>query len=261
MYATELIFNINNQHEPERTESIVQWYLASLYKNGQILGGGYPVISKGKNILSYILIPDFDSLDAKYSNKYVSEDYNKLINLNIKITQNIIGKEIDSSDICNCNNCKNYILCTNFLTIESPLHCGNCFGIIPLYKIPKTYDDGYSDIKRWESDYRSCDELQINCSIGEKFGMKQLSTINSNLSIEGMNVCKNIMNLTGKNVYYYLDHYVNNPIMKKEINRKCPLCGGDWILKKRLFGRFDFKCDKCLLLSNIQDKLIGTYCT
>ena len=247
----ELIFDINNQSDTQHIASIIMDYLSSLYKNGQILGKEYPIALKDKMIFSYILVPDSHSLDTQYSNKYVSENYRKLSSLNITLTQRIIGKEINSSNICDCDDCKNYILYTDYLTLESPLHCGNCFGIIPLYKIPKTYDDEYYDIKCWESNYQSCDNLQMNCSVGAQFGIGQLSKINSNLNIEGLNICKNIINLTGKNVYYYLYHYTNKPSIKNQLDRKCPSCGGDWILDEKLFGIFDFKCDKCLLLSNI----------
>jgi predicted nucleic acid-binding Zn ribbon protein len=188
------------------------------------------------------------------------------------------------------------------LTIESPLRCGNCFGIVPLYKIPKTYDDDeYYDIKCWEINYRARDSLQMNCRVGERFGMRQLSEYSSKLNKYGMDICKKIKKLTGKDVYYYLynraiqkpqflnsfgnsfniktaesaailrqirqtcerterlsnkSNYKYSPARSKELNRKCPSCGGEWILENRLFNRFNFKCDKCLLVSNISASLL-----
>jgi len=39
--------------------------------------------------------------------------------------------------------------------------------------------------------------------------------------------------------------------LSAEMRRKCPGCRGPWLLKKPLHGKFDFRCDKCHLLSNI----------
>lgn len=251
MYTFELLFCLNNSHDAEQIGGTINNYLHSLRMNGQILGKEY-ILALDKNIIrSYVLVPARDSLNHKYSNKYVKEYYKELSSQGIKIEFKRIGKELDSADLCKCNTVDSYILYTYYTSLESPLRCGNCFGIIPLYKIPKTYDDEYYDIKCWETNYQSCDTLQMNCRVGEKFGMRQLSDINSSLNKDGIDICKRIMDLTQKDTYYFLYHYVMYPKKDKELNRKCPLCGGEWILENELFDKFNFKCDKCLLLSNM----------
>ncbi|MCL1910946.1 MAG: Zn-ribbon-containing protein [Leptospirales bacterium] len=251
MFTFELSFIFRNPKEINKIIDKIELYLGSLRKNGQILGKEHPLIHKNNSLISYVFVPEKKSLNKKYSNKYVLKNYNEIIESKTEISCEIIGKEIVSAKICRCSLIDNYILYTDYLTLEPPLRCGNCFGVIPLYKIPKTYDDEYYDILSWETQYQSCDTLQMNCCVGEKFGTKQMSDYNSDLTKCGIDICSKIKTLTGKNVYYYLYRYVYNPIMKKEINRKCPSCGGDWILENTLFEKFNFKCDECSLLSNI----------
>ncbi len=51
-------------------------------------------------------------------------------------------------------------------------------------------------------------------------------------------------------VYYYLYKY-NGKSRTIEESRKCPNCKGGWFLNEPLHGIFDFKCDKCHLVSNV----------
>ncbi|MFA0698754.1 DUF2310 family Zn-ribbon-containing protein, partial [Vibrio sp. 10N.222.49.C9] len=50
--------------------------------------------------------------------------------------------------------------------------------------------------------------------------------------------------------YYYL-YQVGGESLKQEQQRKCPKCGGEWLLDEPLHDMFHFKCDSCRLLSNI----------
>ena len=251
MYYICLSFESSVAHNEEKISALINSYLHSLRMNGQVLGREFSMIKKQNIFSSYVFIPEKISLNNCFSNVYVCKCYEELKKAHIKITKTIIGKDIDSASLCKCAFQNTYILYSNYLTLESPLRCGNCFGVIPLYKIPKTYNnEDYYDIKSWESDYQCCDTLQMGCSVGEKFATKQMSEYNSVLSKYGIMVCKKIANLTGKNVYYYLYRYVSTSSKHKEVNRKCPSCGGEWFLEKRIHNLFDFKCDTCFLLSN-----------
>ena len=255
MYTIELQFTINNTQNLDSSGDIIESFLAALRMNGQILGKEWALVYKDNRIISYVFVPEADSLNRKYSNKYVSKYYNKLNALDINISQKMMGKQVFSAETCKCTHIDSYILYTHFLSLESPLRCGNCFGTVPLYKILKTYDDEYYDIKCWETNYQCCDTLQMGCYVGERFGTRELSNFKSKLTQNGLEICEKIKKLTGKNVYYYLYHYVSSPKKYIEQNRKCPSCGNEWLLDKRLFDIFDFKCDKCLLLSNISSSL------
>ena len=165
-------------------------------------------------------------------------------------------KRIGSNQICYLWNLlikeewKSYILYTTYVSLESPIRCGDCFGGIPLYRLPATRDDEYGDIITWESDYKACDTLQMNCSTGERFGLSQLSKHDSSLAIRGREICNRITVTTGIPTYYYLLKSSGKGL-KAEQARKCPSCKGEWLLQEPLHGLFNFQCDGCRLLSNI----------
>ena len=156
---------------------------------------------------------------------------------------------MDYAPICKCKKNKSYVLFTTYLTLESPIRCGECFGTIPLYRIPYVSGEEHYDIIGWQSNYQSCDMLQMNCSVGEKFGLNQMGKLDSALTKEGLEICRTIKEKTKINTYYYLYRYTERKPNSKE-NRKCPSCNKTWRLKERLH-LFDYKCDRCLLLSNL----------
>ena len=77
-----------------------------------------------------------------------------------------------------------------------------------------------------------------------------MSRLDSALTKSGLENCRLISAITKKPVYYYF-YRGNGRKMAVEKKRKCPKCGGDWLLDEPWHGKFDFKCDKCHLLSNI----------
>lgn len=166
-----------------------------------------------------------------------------------KPTLKILGEETYEHISCACKNSSAYILFTHYVSIQSPLKCYDCFSPIPLYRIPRFESGDYYRIICWQSDYKSCDSLQMNCTTGERFAMNQMSNLDSSLSKQGISICNKIKILTKKNCYYYLYKH-NGKSKKKELERKCPSCNGEWLLDE-IFFKFDFKCDKCHLLSNI----------
>jgi predicted nucleic acid-binding Zn ribbon protein len=136
------------------------------------------------------------------------------------------------------------------LAFEPPLRCIGCNGIVALYRLPRPAKVEHSGMLFWASNYQACDTLQMNCTVGEQFGTRQMSDLRSSLSRSGVAVCKEIERLTGRPVYYYL-HRASGRGRSAEVRRRCPSCRGSWLLNTALHGKFDFKCDKCHLLSNI----------
>lgn len=55
---------------------------------------------------------------------------------------------------------------------------------------------------------------------------------------------------TGRPVYYYLYRHAGASERAERV-RRCPSCGGDWLLAAPLHAIFDFRCDRCRLLSNV----------
>ena len=251
MYVAEMIFK--RMRKPDKVfeiESLVYSLLGSLLQNGQLLDIAFP-IQRDEGYAAFVAIPDKDSLDQKYGNQYVHEGLAKLEAAGFPqpVIQNL-DFALDSSQVCDCKRRISFILFTTYLSIESPLKCGKCRGTVPLYLIPKRLDETYGNIIGWQSDYKACDTLYMNSATGERFGAREMPRFDSSLSKRGRKICNDIEKKTGKPTYYYLNR-PNGVSDKIERQRKCPSCKSDWLLKEPLHEIFDFRCNKCRLLSNI----------
>lgn len=138
------------------------------------------------------------------------------------------------------------------------LRCDAGSGTVPLYLIPFTetkQGELHDRVIWWASDYQACDRLQMNSRTGVRFGLDQISKLDSSLSVRGREICGFISEAMGIPVYYYLFRF-HCRSMAKERERKCPGCGGHWLLEEQIHDFFDFKCDSCRILSNVA---MGTY--
>lgn len=250
MHTIKIEFKLKKTSDFEQLNDSVNILLGAWRMNGQVLGKQFPFAHTENSLQIYVNTPDLDSLSKEYNNKYVKDALSKIGELEIIPKIDVLGIEPESAMLCDCPNVKSYILFTTYVSLASPLKCFKCFGVVPLYKIPKTYDEEYYNIICWQSDYQSCDSLQMNCTVGERFATDQLSKYDSQLTKQGLKVCESIEKVTGKETFYYLYKYRARSL-QIELSRKCPNCGKDWKLKKPLHDLFDFKCKKCKLLSNI----------
>jgi predicted nucleic acid-binding Zn ribbon protein len=250
MFIAEIIFNSEYKKTTDEQEEEVNTFLGILRMDGRILGNELLTIQENGFFKCFAAVPAKDAFKKLDESIYLKKSLKKLDNLKFdKPTLKILGKEISEDISCNCKNSSAYILFTNYVSIQSPLNCFDCFSPVPLYRIPRFEAGDYHPIISWQSDYKSCDRLQMNCTTGERFAMNQMSRLDSSLSKQGLKICSEIKTSTNKNCYYYLYKYTGKS-KKKELERKCPSCNGEWLLKEDFF-KFDFKCDKCHLLSNI----------
>jgi len=242
MYTIEVKFKIISLHGIEEQEDAICTLFDTWRMNGQVLNNEHIYARHEDEYKMFVLSSEKDSLHNKYNNQYAKKTIDNLISLGLeKPLFTILDKEPQDNDLCNCKSVSAYVLYTTYICLSSSLRCKKCFGTIPLYKIPKIYD---------ESDYRACDSLQMNCNVGERFALKQLASLDSQLTQDGLAVCKKIQEVTRVQTYYYLYKYKAKS-KKQELLRKCPKCNGEWLQKKVLHDKFDFECKKCGLLSNI----------
>jgi predicted nucleic acid-binding Zn ribbon protein len=227
--------------------------------NGQVLGREHPTAltvdmpTENRTYRLFLMIPSVDALDSKYDCGYVRSAKEKLVAAGFELPQIKIYGFNPSTEPCKCNR-HSYILYTNYVRLESCLCCGDCFQPVPLYRIPwqpstSTKGELHDRIMCWQSNYQSCDRLQMNCVVGERFALKEMSRHDSTLSKQGIEICRDITSILNTPTYYYLYRYRGRS-QAKELQRLCPSCGGEWLLSAP-FHRFDFKCDRCLLVSNI----------
>jgi predicted nucleic acid-binding Zn ribbon protein len=254
MFVAEISWQIPASSTPDRLDEISYSLLAYLRKNGQIINSGWPISRSGDRLKTVVMMLEADSLDLKYANKYVLGEIDRAIEWEFGAPKiELIGESpgFSAGTTCICKSSSCYILYTHYLEIGSSVKCGDCFAHIPLYHLPKTYDgDEYYDLLCWERDYQACDILQMNCKTGERFGIQQMSDPHRSLAKQGREICDRLTQLTGKPTYYALWRYKVRTSLKREKQRRCPSCDGEWFVKDKWL-RFDFKCDRCRLVSEI----------
>ncbi len=239
----------------ENDDDLIWTLLAAWQRNGQVLGREFPIAWSDQTYRMFLMVPQADALEAQHNNSYVNAAIEKLAAAGWQTPViKIQGTDPFSAQPCTCSHHSYLILYTNVLLLESCLRCGDCFRPVPLYRIPwqaATPSKGelHDRIIFWQAYYQSCDRLQLGCRVGEKFGLREMSRLDSALSQMGIEVCQDITVVLDIPVYYYLHRYRGRSKVK-ERQRQCPSCQGAWLLAEQLHY-FDFKCDRCRLLSNI----------
>lgn len=251
MLVAQIQFPFESANKDDEAQEVVLSILAAMLHNGQIASGEYLLLKSPQGFSSFVNILARDALEEKYHNIWVEKSIEDFVEIGGKSpTFVIIGEDAESDGLCECDEFAELILFTSFLSLESPVRCAYCFGSVPLYRIPPTYHNEYWNLRGWEADYKACDTLQMHCTVLERSTLRQMSQLSSALTKSGLKVCRLISASIKQPVYYYL-HVYNGIDVATEEKRKCPKCGGDWLLEEPWHSKFDFKCDKCHLLSNI----------
>jgi predicted nucleic acid-binding Zn ribbon protein len=236
-------------------DDLIWTLLVAWQRNGQVLGREFPITLTDQTYRMFLMLPQADALDARHNNGYVNAAIEKLTAAGWQTPViKLQGDDPFSAQPCTCSPHRSLILYADALSLESCLRCGDCFRPVPLYRIPGQAarpDQGelHDRIIFWQAYYQSCDRLQLGCRVGERFGLREMSRPDSALSQMGLEVCQDIAVVLGIPVYYYLHRYRGRSKVK-ERQRRCPSCQGAWLLAEPLHY-FDFKCDRCRLLSNI----------
>ncbi|HEX9062428.1 MAG TPA: DUF2310 family Zn-ribbon-containing protein [Clostridia bacterium] len=252
MYSYEYRFypDISKIEIEEFCDIVLSRFISSLTRNGQIIDQHWNIIAEGEVIKFICLAINIDSLDSKYHNNHCKKFLKELNELSFREPDYIlIGKTLLMSDVCKCTEPSYYILFTTSSADYSPISCGDCDLAVPLYKFPILNDDeDYYTIRGWETEYQACDSLFMNTRVGEKYGYRQISNINSTLSVEGLEICKKMSSAVGKPFFYFL-HKWYSP--QKDY---CPICGEYWRLDECLHDLYTHKCDKCFIMSDSPKK-------
>jgi predicted nucleic acid-binding Zn ribbon protein len=249
MFAVELKFESTARGAPAAKRDAISSLIGALVRNGNLLEEF--LVAGAKEWTVYGVAPARDAFHQANWNEFIRRQIERLSPANLKRPRiRFLGIIPETAPACGCIKPGGLFLFTTFLHIEPPVRCIQCNGIVPLYRLPRSTTGEQSGLLAWKFNYQACDTLQMNCTVGERFGERQMSDPASDLSRLGQAVCKEIQRLTGRPAYYYL-YQANARSHSAEVRRKCPSCQGSWLLKKPLHGKFDFRCDKCRLLSNI----------
>lgn len=252
MYIQEISIDLNKAPDKETIAQEFNGLMIYYRGSGQTQGKIEPLYIKDNRIISTPFTLEKDALDKKYNNFYVQEQSKKVEALSqsvlmFKMLGMTQGQEITA---CSCTQPKSYILITNYISIDPPLMCGTCHEPVPLYKLPVYHDHGYMPILSWETNYKSCDSLQMNCEVGERWALNQMQEPDSQLSRQGRTICHLIEDETGIPTYYYLHNYRRTK--RNTSDHNCPGCNEAWLPVEHAHNiPYDFRCDQCRLVSVI----------
>jgi predicted nucleic acid-binding Zn ribbon protein len=250
MFSLELRFAAKPGAEREAQFDAIGSYVAALRRNGNLLKE-WLIAAEDHGWTVYAAAPARDAFKKANQNEFVRKRLSTLKEAKVgRPFVRFLSTLPDTAPDCRCSAPLAYFLFTTFLHSEPPVRCLECNGVVPLYRLPTPKTGEYSALLTWEADYKACDTLQINSTVGVRFGERQMSTLTSSLSRSGLAVCRELEERTERPVYYYLFRSSARS-RSAEMRRGCPNCGRKWRLQVPLYGKFDFKCDACRLLSNI----------
>lgn len=249
MYYTKMTFTplkkmeiTENNVEDMDIAGNIWGYLGDLLRNGQVYED-QSLIYNDNNFQAFFFMPELDSLEEKNCNRYVLESLAQ-IKQDYAVTHKVLGQNAVVNTVCSCRNSTWYFLyaCHNYAF--SPIICGDCSKMIPVYKLSQIElpKDCQSELG-WQADYTLIDKLWFNSGF-DHFTYRQMSNPKSKLSKTGREICAAYEKALGKPFYYFLFHYSAS----RRLRKKCPDCGGEWMLKDAI-GHMTFKCDKCRLIS------------
>jgi len=254
MHVVELEFNSTSGKPVTMDAHDAIWNVIwALERNGQLVpDANRPDYETdlGRRIVAFM--PESTSLRPKRHSPTVQESIADLREAGVAAPRcRVLGPSPDSRPVCTCASSSAMLLITDFLECEMPTRCGDCNGVVPFYRFPHTEKDGtYGDILYWTELYRGFDSIWISSGAGERSAYAQLSHHDSELSWLGRAVCRAIGRRAGVPVYYYLNRYYGRSVAA-ERRRRCPSCGGAWLLKEPWLGIFDFRCGRCRLVSHM----------
>ncbi len=219
-------------------------FLGCLFKNGQILKG-YELI-EGKDCLwAIVTSPNDEALKEENNNIYVDK-YLTAVQEYFDVSTEPLGRNMNQDVSCTCKGSSWYMLYTDWTRSESPVVCGDCGKAVPLFQLPHILDsDEHHGVVSWQEAYKSTDILWTY-GLSDRFTFRQMHDPRSQLSKDGMDICKAFEEKLGKPFFYYL--FNNN-----RTNKVCPICGADWKTPgEKTF--VDYKCEKCRLVADKTSK-------
>lgn len=251
MHVQHLEFQTRGDTDPAEVAELVLGLLSAWRMSGQVCGREWPVHFEGTTCHTTVLTPGHDALQPQFHNRYVNQNLSRLHERGISAPRAVLtAPDPCGADLCTCASPGSYLLMTNFISLEPPVRCLDCMGTVPLYTLPARPDEDHHALICWQSDYKSCDALQMNCATLERAAIRQLSDVNSSLSRRGRDIGETLSGLTGKPFYYYLMR-THGRSLAAEKKRPCSSCGQPWYLESPRHSWLHFQCDHCHLLSNI----------
>ncbi|USD65888.1 Zn-ribbon-containing protein [Vibrio sp. SCSIO 43136] len=251
MYITEISFELYRDTSMGEVEKSINYLLDCLRYNGQVIGRELPVAMEDGSFTARVVCPEADSLHPQFFSPQVKHAINQLADAGLLQPKvRVVGQDMNSDPSDEPHTPSWQVLYTSYLHTCSPIRCGDHFQPVPLYRLPAVANGDQKQIIKWQEDWSACDQLQMNGSVVEHPSLHEISSSKSLLFKRGWDLCRRMKVVSGIPTYLYI-YRVGGVSKEEEQARVCPVCGGEWALESPIHGVFDFKCDECMLVSNL----------
>lgn len=256
MYLIETFFKLTAlENDVSEQSHLLNAVIDQWRYNGQIIGREIPLyLAEDQNTQGFamrVICPELDSLSLQNNNVEVNHTLQQAQKCGLIFESfQVIADDLNSDQTAENLQPEWQVLYTTHLQSCSPIHSGDNFAPIPLYKSLKNQPHLSQDVIKWQENWQACDQLQMNGSVLEQQALDEISHHQSPLSKHGRYLAQEIEKISAVPTYYYL-YRAGGVSLEEERHRHCPQCGGDWRLEEAIFDVFHFKCDQCRLVSNL----------
>jgi len=234
---------------------IVESYLISLLRNGQICYETNKVIPWQENVIAYVDVIGPQANKLKYHSK---DGLKKLDKVKDYFKQEPVWTVHEDNPVARETSWKtasSLFLYSDPFEFSSPVSHGDREADISVYLLPLS-DEIRDKIYCWQTKYKHLTQIWFDGDALETPAYRELSHPESELSQEGRHLCKKIEKATGIPTYYYLKRFYCYEDHEKERCRPCPNCGKSWHVPSyegffhSPFFQLAFRCKSCRLVSH-----------
>ena len=210
MYLIEPYFRITALENHIVEQSRVLNALIDQWRyNGQIIGREislYLVEDNGaQGFAMRVVCPEQDSLFPQNNNAEVDFALQQAEKFGLFLENFLLlGDDLNADQTAENARPAWQVLYTTHLQSCSPIHSGENFAPIPLYKQLKNQPHLSQDVLKWQENWQACDQLQMNGAVLEQAALSEISDVQSRLSKHGRYLAQEIEKQSGVPTYYYL---------------------------------------------------------
>jgi predicted nucleic acid-binding Zn ribbon protein len=252
MYVAEMQFDCFDNTTVSAVDRAINGLMEALRYNGQILGREFPVVMGEGTFSVRVVCPEANALHPDNHSDYVDFAISQLAEASLLAPKvRLLGRDLNSEQVAEEEAPNWQVLYTTYVHTCSPLRSGESLLPIPLYRYGPTLNGDHKALVKWQTEWQACDELQMagGCK-AEHAALREITSPDSDLFRRGWDLRGRIEYISKIPTYYY-QYRVGGESLAKEQARKCPKCGGEWLLDEPLHDIFHFKCDNCRIVSNI----------
>ncbi|NRF62724.1 Zn-ribbon-containing protein [Vibrio coralliilyticus] len=252
MYVVELQFECFDNTTIYAVDKAINGLMDALRYNGQVLGREFPIVMGEGEFFVRVVCPEQESLHPKYHSDFVNVCIERLAEACLLAPKaRLLGRDLNSEQAAEETTPEWQVLYTTYVHTCSPLRSGESLLPIPLYRNGPTLNGDHKAVIKWQTEWQACDEIQMaGACRAEHAALHEICDADSVLFKRGWDLRGRIEYVTEIPTYYY-QYRVGGKSLTDEKQRKCPKCGGEWLLDEPLHDIFHFKCDECRIVSNI----------